>query len=305
MDEISASYFPLGTSDIIPAARGIRLSKEVLQYYGLEEYTEIEIREPVKPESPDNIEVPDLQRPEFKAKKPILEMKLTSVSDISEAQYEKGLNTCPSNLSKGIFDFGEGKQDVNTYIIDAPDAVKISDWMLLTVGGKCPKCSGWRDNLTEIYAPNYNVGVRIRRITEKVGELTSSIPTPERDQVLGNLYRAYKLASEGKIFKNELKYLGKDGFTYVKASGSKVLNLKGQEVDYRPGSLPVDAIFKFHDWQELFAKYPLDQADIRMDDAVVSELFEDVAEGKHHWIDYYRQTPLAFLAKYCVINTTN
>ncbi|MCG8331951.1 MAG: hypothetical protein MI974_29965 [Chitinophagales bacterium] len=306
---LSVGIFPLGASDVIPAPKGIRLLPSVLTYYGLKEYKEetLNVNTPVPPANPEEIKAPSIKKPQASKgpKKPELEKGETLIStpNVTEEDYQRGLTACPPILSKGLFDFSAGTKDINTYIIDAPEATSVQDWLLFT-GGKCHKCQGWKKSwLTELYSPKYQIGIRINKVTEKIGALTNPEHTLDRDQVLSNIYRAYQLAIRGVIHNNELKYLGKDGFTYSKSNGIKVLNLKGQEVNYQPRTLPAKSIFAFETWQKLFCRYPLDISDIFMDDAIVSELFEDIAEGKHHWISYYRQTPLAFLAKYCEIIT--
>jgi hypothetical protein len=301
----TADGFPLGPNSIVPVLSEVKLSTAVLKHYMIDESAEVEVKEPVKPDKPELIETPTSIRPEFTDEKPILERELIPLQDLKEVDYTRNLTTCPPQLAKGVFDFEKGSTDINTYIVDAPNSTGISDWMLIT-GGRCFKCNGWRNSwITELYTPNYPTSLRILRITEKIGSLTSNVKTPDRDQILSNTYRAFDLALKGQILNNELSYLGKDGFTYQKSEGVSVLNLKGQEVVFVNGSLPATSYLRFDEWQKLFGRYRLELKDLRMDDAVLHELFEDVAEGRHHWLEYYRQTPLAFLAKYCQINVSN
>lgn len=278
------------------------LSEEVRRYYYINKAFDGEL--PDEPKGPDDFdkEAPDEPEEvtEVDPDEPTLsEYSQIHIEPLSDEIYEQGVISCPANLKRGGFDFGIENQEVNTYLIDAPNSSDVNDWLLLTAG-YCYKCGGWQKSLeTEVFAPMFSTSVRIKR-TIPFGVLASPEPSEQRDWVLSNIYRAFKLAQEGKIKNNVVKYLGQEGFTYETIKNNLALNFKNQEVVFRKGT-ELD-IVSLGEWYRIFYKeeIPPLYADIYQ----VKIFFETIAEGKSHWSNIYRQNPLAFLAKYCTVSTT-
>lgn len=275
---IYASDMRLGRVEIAPVTN-ITLSSAVLDHY--------EIENPLSK---------DLKKPD----EPTLSEVAFSVTEFKNDYYIKKLESCPENLKKGLFSFGEKKEDINTYLIDGPYATGPQDWIMLT-GGKCFKCGGWKESWkTELYIPSTQRSLRIKRTTD-FGLLTSPEPSEKRDSILSNIYRAYELAGQGKVKDNELKYLGREGFTYDTPRGKWVLDFKGQEVIFNPEGKVIDEE-GFVRWHELFARASsAEWEQSAKDKSIVKVLFEIIAEGKGFWRQYFRQNPLAFLAQYCTV----
>jgi hypothetical protein len=291
-----------GEWEIRRVYRDYPISENVRNHYGIKKAFEGEL--PDEPEAPKDFdkELPDEPEEvtEVDPDEPALsEYPKIYIEPLSDEIYEQGVISCPANLKRGGFDFGIKNQEVNTYLIDAPNSSDVNDWLLLTAG-YCYKCGGWQKSLeAEVFAPMFSTSVRIKR-TIPFGVLASPEPSEQRDWVLSNIYRAFKLAQEGKIKNNVVKYLGQEGFTYETIENDLALNFKNQEVVFKKGT-ELDLV-SLKEWYRIFYKeeIPPLYADIYQ----VKIFFETIAEGKSHWSNLYRQNPLAFLAKYCTVNTT-
>lgn len=210
------------------------------------------------------------------------------------------LYSCPLVLSYNESFPGLDKLNVNTYLIDGHGASSLNDWYLFIDKGECNRCDGVAaSHEAEIYSPFSKLSVKISN-TFNMEQLTSLEYSEEKANLLKSLKLAFKLAADNRILNNKIEYLGEGGLVYRNQNGKMTITVGETTMTYNDKDIPLD---EYNEWLRYFdrQKRKVNQMTPK---EIVNRTFKAAAMGKENWFKEYRQSPLAFIAKYCVSSPT-
>lgn len=264
-------YYFFGVKIASAKSTNITLPEQVKKQYGIRKYKEEEVK--------DHIDISGK----------VLNNNLID-----------GLYSCPPKLSYNESFPGLDKLNINTYLIDGDGASSLNDWYLFIDKAKCNRCDGIAtSHEAEIYSPFSKLSVKISN-TFNMDKLTSLEYSEEKANLLKSLKLAFKLAADNRILNDKVESLGEDGFTYKNQNGKMSITFSETTMTYNGKDIPLD---EYNEWLGYFdrQKRKVNQMTPK---EIVNRIFKAAAMGKENWFKEYRQSPLAFIAKYCESSPT-